>query len=523
MPAQETKRRGRGTLAAAVLALLSLLSAANIEIVNVPLSKLIGRKIGFEDFVDEVQKGYLSDSFAYKNDFVDLNGLFARLTGRRTLNTVVKLNNGMLSKPLNEMDLTALGNGIVELSDYLKGQDIPFLYVQLSYKEALDGQSFPVGVSSRRNTSVDGLLSRLSAAGVDTLDLRPLLSRTPEMLERYFYKTDHHWNSDGAFVAYQEIMAFLHETFPEGNIDLTYAQTEQWERHQLDDWFLGSWGKRVGTLFAGTDPLIWHTPKFETEMSCVIPTHGWFYRGDFAEANLREQYIEEKNYFGRSAYCVYIGGDYPLVQHRNLNAPSPLKVLMLKDSFTSPLQAYLSTVFQEIDVIDPRFFSECSVAEYVEWTKPDAVILALNPDQMENTSYRDFGVEEAVLLKVDENRCEAVLQQDVELEAKDSSYNYAAYPLEADTVYRVAFEGVDVPEGRTEGAALRLYDSTTGTVLKSAIFDLAYCEAANSFCWTFRTPDTQDELQLLFYAGIFGATAGNRVIYREVTVEKLRG
>ena len=525
MQAQETKHRGRKVLAVAVFAVLVLLSAVNLKIVKDPLSKLIRHDIGFEKFVDEVQNGYLSDSFAYKNDFLNLNGLFARLIGRRTLNGVVKLNNGMLGLTLDAGDITAMANEVSKFSDYLGEKNIPFLYIQMPGKESLDGQSSPVGVTFYVNKRADDLLSLLSAEEVNTLDLRPLISQTQEMLEQYFYKTDHHWNSDGAFVAFQEVLNYFHKLFPEGNIDLTYAQTDQWERHSIDDWYLGSQGRRVGIFFGGIDPLIWHTPKFETEMSCAVPYFGWFFRGDFTEANICTKYIEKKVYFDDDPYNVYIGGDYPLVQHRNLYAPSPLKVLMIKDSFTRPLQMYLSTVFQEIDVIDPRYFSECTIAEYVERTEPDIVIFAINPSYVGshayNNAYQNFGVEKAITIKAEGSANELITQQNIEVEVSNNQNNYAAYSLETNMVYQVSFERVDILEGQTEGVGLRLYDKTRNTVLENTIFDIDYCEATDGFSWIFRTPDTQDEFELLFYAGIYGATAGNGVIYRDVTVEKM--
>ena len=520
MPAQETKHRGRGPLAVTVLALLALLSAVNLDIVRDPLSKLIRHETGFEGFVDEVQSGYLSNNFVYKSDFVNLNGLFARLTGRRTLNKVVRLNNGMLGGTSIRVNTGALANSIMDLSDYLSEQNIPFLYVQMPYKESLDGQSYPVGVISYANQNADDLLSRLSAAEVETLDLRPLLSQTPEMLEQNFYKVDHHWNSDGALIGFQEILRYLHELFPEGDIDLTYAQADRWERHSIDNWFLGSRGQRVGIFFGGTDSLIWHTPKFETEMSFAVPSHGIFFHGDFNDANIRTKYIEEKDYFGTTAYCVYVGDNYPLGLHRNLYAPSPLKVLMIKDSFSLPLEAYLSTVFQEVDAIDSRYFSECTVAEYVERTKPDVVIFAINPAQFADKEYQNSGVENAVPIRAEGSAYELAAQLNIGVGANK---NCTAYPLEANTVYRVSFEGVDILEGQAEGVSLRLYDKTAETVLENMIFDLAYCEVADGFSWIFRTPDAQeDEIQLLFYAGVHGSTEGNSVIYRDVTLERLR-
>ncbi|MCH5261126.1 MAG: hypothetical protein J1F18_15370, partial [Lachnospiraceae bacterium] len=456
-----------------------------------------------------------------KNNFVNLNGLFARLTGRRLLNGTVKLNNGMLGFKIGDADMTTTANEISVFSDYLSEQNIPFLYIQMPGKESLDGQSFPVGVASSGNKNADNLLSLLSAEGVKTLDLRPLISQTQEMLEQHFYKTDHHWNSDGAFVGFQEVLCYLHKLFPASNIDLTYAQKDQWERHIINDWYLGSQGRRTGIFFGGIDPLIWHTPKFETEISCSIPARGEFYRGNFAEANIRTKYIEEKDYFVLDSYNVYIGADYPLVQHRNLNAPSSLKLLMLKDSFTRPLQSFLSTVFQEIDVIDPRSFSQCTIAEYVQRTAPDVVILSINPSHINTEAYRNFGIDKAISINLEKSPYELVIQENSKIEMSDDNYNHAAYPIEGNAVYRVSFDGVDILEGQADGVGLQLYDKTTKTVLENTIFDLTYCEATDGFSWIVRTPDTQDEFQLLLYAGIYRSTAGNSVVYRDVTIEKL--
>lgn len=392
MKTLEKKNWGRKAVTIMVLVLLVILSAVNLKIVKVPLEKFIKKESDFEGFADEIQKSYLSDSFDHKNDFVNVNGFFAKLTGRRVLNNVVKLNNGMLGRTLGHVDTVPLANGISEFSDYLSEKDIPFLYIQIPVKESLDGKSYPVGVNFYGNKNSDSILSQLSACGVNTLDLRPFISQTSEMLEQYFSKTDHHWNSDGAFVAFQKILNRLNQSLPEANIDMTYAQADHWERHSLNNWFLGSLGKRVGNFFGGTDPLIWYTPVFETEMSFSVPEKAMFYRGDFSKANIRTMYIEDKDYFRYDAYCVYIGTNYSLGQHRNLNAPSPLKVLMIKDSFSLPLEAYLSTVFQEVDALDPRAFTDCTFAEYVERAKPDIVILTMNPSVFVNEEYQNFGI-----------------------------------------------------------------------------------------------------------------------------------
>ena len=175
------------------LALLIVLSAVNVQIVGDPLTALTRHELTFEEFVDTVESRYSSDNFAGKSGFVNVNGLFARLTGRRVLNKVVRGTNGMLTGIVSDVDVTELAASIEGFAKYLEEyEDIPFLYVQLPYKSDLDGNFYPEGVTACANQNTDHLLSCLNAAGVNALDMRPQLSQTSEMIQQYFYKTDHH-------------------------------------------------------------------------------------------------------------------------------------------------------------------------------------------------------------------------------------------------------------------------------------------------------------------------------------------
>ncbi len=517
------KKDGKGLLTIAVLTCIGILSVVNLELVKDPFTKCITKKESFSDFVEQVEKNYTSDKFIMKNYFINLNGLFARATGRRTLNEVVRCKNGILTQTCDKMNVGKLSESIIQLSEYLEtNEDIPFLYIQFPYKEDLNGELFPEGIDSYANQNADDLLVSLESKKVRTLDLRPELSQTTEMLEQYFYRTDHHWNSDGAFVAFQRITAEMKKMFPNNNIDLNYTQDEKWSKHELANWFLGSRGKRVGCAFTGVDPLTWRTPCFETNMSCSIPKHSDLFCGDFANANIRTQYIEKRDYFDENAYCVYIGGDYPLVQHRNVNAPSNLRVLILKDSYMLPVQSFFSTIFQEVDVIDPRYFKECTVAEYINWTKPDVVLLGLNPDAFWGKAYKDFGVTKLTEEKT-EGKYHVIQQNDIKVELGDNkkdNYNYTIVPLEANRTYRVSFNHIDVLDGNLDGVQVVLYDREKKDVISCRLFDFQYYENLGKYMWTFKTPETEDKLELLFYAGKWGSTAGTGVAYRNVVLEK---
>jgi len=495
-----------------------LFTCINLLLVVKPVKHFLKRETTFSEFVGEVQEAYTSDAWKGKSLFININGLFARATGQRVCNDVVLLKNGMLTEPMNKINVKPLAEAVAEFSGYLAEKEIPFLYVQAPYKEDAKNELLPAGVKSYANESTDELLGLLNVGNVNILDLRPYLSETVELLEQNYFVTDHHWNSNGAFTAFQKISGRLAELFPERRINLTYTERSNWEENKLDNWFLGSRGKRVGAWFAGVDDLSWYVPRFETNMSCAIPKYRSLYKGDFTEANLREKYSTEKNYFGYNAYCLYIGGDYPLVQHRNLSAGSDLKVLLLKDSYSLPLQSFLSTMVQELDVVDPRHFTECSIAEYVRRTEPDVVLMLLNPSMFGTAAYRRFGVaeEEPDYVAIQETA-------DILVEASDSNqYHYTSFEAEYGTKYKITFDDAEFLQGDAEGVVVSLYNQTKKTILSSAVFDLEYYLAEGGFEWLVDTPEAgEDTLWLIFYAGLPGHTKDVSLVYKNVNIWKM--
>ena len=506
----EQKKNARGTvLTAVVLTLLLGLGAVNIPLLSEPVRALRSGETDFRGFTEAVQTAYTSGFFG-KNALIDLNGLFARMTGRQICNRVTRLKNGMLTTPYSSCDVTPLAEGITELEAYLRSEGIPFLYVQAPQKVDTGKTLLREGVTDFSNENADALLTLLKGSGVETLDLRPAISSTPEQIGQYYFRTDHHWNFTGAFVGFQQLVDRLDTLLPGAALDKTYASMDQWVSHTQENAFLGSQGKRTGRFYGGVDDVTYYTPGFETTMSCAIPRHRALFKGDFAEANIRGDYLTEKpDYFAQNPYAMYIGGDYPLVKHRNSSAPNDLRVLMLKDSYTLPVQAYLSTVVKELDVVDPRHFTEFTVAEYAAQFRPDAVVLMMNPSTFGEAGYADPGVEQAK--KYEEQALRQVLPPaDVEIQAADSTYNCTAYTtgLEPGKTYELRFADVCFTAGSAHGVAAALYEPETKRVLSSEVFDVAYCQENGGFCWQFRTPEEAGDLQLLLYSGVPGTTQG---------------
>lgn len=480
------------------------------------------RCVSFSDFVDKVSENYAL-KFSDKDSFIDLNGLFLRTVGCRMDNNTFLLSNEMLTMNFPKVDMSKKAEETIRFSEFLKENGIRFLYIQSPSKmdsknEMLLGD-YPDNLYNYANENSNILLGLLKDEAVDLLDLRPFVAETPQMIEEYFYRTDHHWNYTGAFVGMQEIANKLCEIFPQG--DIKYADFDYWSMHCLENWSLGSYGKRVGRFYAGLDPLIYYTPNFDTDMSLTIPSRIVFNSGTFTEAIVQDHYIETPNIYKDYCNYIYLGHDYDLVKYRNRHAPNDLRILIIKDSFSIPIQSFLSTMYSEIDALDPRYFTECGIAEYIERTVPDIVIMMVSPDVFGSEHYFSFGVED-LEEQTGKNWIPLDMYKDIEISGDESQYSYYAIPtaLEEGEKYKLYFRDVAFSRGTSDGVAACLFNTSENKAVAYTLFDIEFTRPRGNFEWIFAVPENEDSsYELRLYAGIPGATMGNCVEYTDVEME----
>lgn len=487
-------------VAGCFLIFICVMTMYNISLVKAPVKNFIKDKITFKQLTKDIAANYVK-KINRKDIFINLNGLFVSKCGKIIHNNIVVLKNDMLNgyNKSKKGDAKYSVSSVTKFNDWLKAQNISFVHVVAPYKVTTSKDNLPEGIEDYLNDEVDDFVIGLSNNGVHTIDLRQLMSTNIDEVNKYFYRTDHHWNTDAAFFAFQNIMKEI-------NLRTRYTGKDVWERNEIKDWFLGSQGKRVGAWFAGTDSLVYYKPKFDTQMSCIVPHHKNIFKDDFEKANIRKQYIEKKNYFGYNAYCVYIGGDYPLVKHRNSRATNDKRLLIIKDSFTLPLQAFMSTEFSEIDVIDPRHYRNSSIAEYVMWTQPDLVIKINSCGTFKGKQYNDLGIEKVI----EGTKKELLKNYMVELAESKSNYSYRKIPvkIKEGSTYTIALDGIAVKEGTTGGVSILLYDFKKKKILRHEIVDVEYCNFKKQFQWTFKVPAEKSDYALLVYSGVHGKTKG---------------
>lgn len=470
---------GKVIIAFAAMIVILFLAATNYKLAWDPLKKLMSGKKAFDTTVKEVASNYGSDRLKQKDDSITVNGLFARLTGRRVYNNAMLLKNGMLTYGVNETEdnIPKSIERIITLSDFLQGKNIPFLYVQAPYKIPLEDTVSVTGTQFDRNSYADRTVTALTEHGTNVLDLRPSLSRTREDIERYFYRTDHHWNPDAALKASKFIVSEAGRISGD-RFDTACLDEEKWERHELPNWWLGTHGKRVGPLFAGTDSLIWLTPKFETMISYSVPGINAWSKGSFDDVFIQNEMTEQKDYYHLNNFTVYRGSEAPLLQLKNYGAANDKKVLILAESFSIPLKTYLSTVFSEVDAIDPRMYKNSSIAEYIDWTRPDIVLMICNPTQINNKAFVvDYGCDNYTAWQQEHTRMTTILEDEtILIPEKEGELRVKTIceDMIPGSVYYLEIRDIDVVKGDTEAVTVLLLETTKKKAVSRMTFDVNY-------------------------------------------------
>ena len=367
----------------------------------------------FHDVIS-IADGAFNDGFFLRDRYVDLYGGLQRITGGSIVwdsdpnkTTMIGSDGKLYSSgnitmnfsdyTVNEKQLDDYAEKIIELGTFAKknGSDIIFFQTPARYDSDLI--RLPVAVSDSDKKNVDYLYERLNDNdAVTVLNAQNLYKKSGIDFKDLFFRTDHHWTIKTAFWAYSEICRALNEHGL--GIDEVYYDLNNYKIETFYGSYLGSLGKMVGGLFVGYDDFDFIYPKFDTDYTKIISRAdnnsieaggSIEYKGSFTEAVL-SSYGSIKERKTDITFGSYVSSDRSEVVIRNSKAATSKKALIIKDSFGLPVSAFLSTCFEEEVILDPRYYNDRSICEYISDYKPDAVILIYNPGAYNDVFFR-FG------------------------------------------------------------------------------------------------------------------------------------
>lgn len=269
----------------------------------------------------EQAEDYLADHMPGRDFFVGLNAYADLLSGRMDASDV-RLKQGRLLEAPAELSEEALEKSLNAIAGFAQALDTPVELI------LVPSAGWACGYSEYEDARLIQEIYSRSAEYTVQLDLCPVFAGQAD----YFYKTDHHWNSAGAYAACRAYMDWLGRDYPEA------------ENFQIEEipGFHGSTYSRSALWLTPAESIeLWSLSEgltVENEGS-EQPHNGVFYREHLEEAD---------------KYTVFLDGNHSLV--RVTNSEGTGKVLVIRDSYSNCLGCFLAQSFQETVLVDLRYY-----------------------------------------------------------------------------------------------------------------------------------------------------------------------
>lgn len=196
--------------------------------------------------------------------------------------------------------------------------------------------------------------------------------------EAIYSRTDHHWAPLGAFYAAEAFAKTAGVPFRQLN--------DGYQQHTIHRYVgsMYSFSKDYSVKQAPED-FVYHTPTdveyttsyivFKTEKGRIL-----------SEYKLPESTFFKKFSDGSgAAYCTFMGGDSKITTVKT-STKNGRRLIIFKDSFGNAIPGYLFYSFEEIHVIDCRFFNR-NIIKYVEENKITDILFANNATHANSSKF----------------------------------------------------------------------------------------------------------------------------------------
>ncbi len=290
---------------------------------------------------------YLADHIPFRDFFISLNAGFELFTGRMGTSDIYLTKDKALAEAPGRLNEEEFIKSMDAINSFAGSMDIPvdFMVVPSAGWASRDRIS---GASKEYldREYIERIYSSASES-INIIDVTDLFD-DPSL----YYKTDHHWTSEGAFRAYETYMKAAQKPYR--------AETEF--NKETVGGFYGSTYSRATLGFISPEELeLWHGSE---SISVTNNENEAVHKGIFYTERLSET----------DKYTVFLDGNHSVVRITNPDAKTKETILVVRDSYSNCLGGFLSETYETVILADLRYYKK-PVSELCDAENADNILI----------------------------------------------------------------------------------------------------------------------------------------------------
>lgn len=297
---------------------------------------------------------YISDQFPWKNGWVGLKAKVEKTIGKKENNGVLFGDDGYLLERFTQVG-EQLEKNIDHVNTFAKQAGSLKTYLLLApTATGIYPEKLPRFATSLAQNDLLNQIEQEMGEEIRFMNAYDLLVRHKE--EALYFKTDHHWTMRGAYHAY--VAAAPKMGYMPLPIDAFTVAT-------VSKAFQGTLYSKASAYDAEPDGIELFIPKEPVQVRVESED------GATSKSLFAMDFLAQKD-----KYAVFLGGNHSLVKIE-ATAGTGKRLAVIKDSYAHAFIPFLTNHYDEIHVIDLRYF-KLNVQDYMEENGVDEVLFLYN-------------------------------------------------------------------------------------------------------------------------------------------------
>lgn len=310
-------------------------------------------KFSFKNFLNgsfqEDYEKYINDQFPLRDSWISLKAISEYALGKVENNGIIYGKNGELFEKFDTLNEERFKNNVMAIKNFGEKHNgrVSLMIVPNSYeiyKESL--------IEGAPQIMQEEIINEIYKYSLYTNNIDIMKSLINNKDKYIYYKTDHHWTSYGAYLAYCGFINSINES----KVDINTLN-----KIDLYD-FYGTYFSKAKPFNIKGDILTYFELKNIT-MDIGENHYNTIY--DFSKIENRDK------------YSLFLNGNNGLTVIKNNNLNNGKRILVIKDSFANSFIPFLTYNYEEIHVIDLRHYVY-DLSKYIDQNNFDNILVLYN-------------------------------------------------------------------------------------------------------------------------------------------------